>query len=495
MKIYFLGHSEILIEIKNNHNKKIKILNDCWLSNYAFGDFLQRNPIWYSYTNFLKDLDYIYISHPHCDHLDPYTLYPIYQLYKPKILLPENLLWLEKLIKKYIQTEIIILPNNQLQKIDGLNFYGITFSSKYETNEKDVMSLFIWNDDEIIFLEEDIAIPEEEEAYEIIYNKFSRKDFKTRIYISIRNELEGFFLSTDEEDYKQRNLKIQQYIKKRNEEIEWDYYKFIINKNIKNIYKIKNLIKIYIGQGMIYPVEYFDKLLDISCPLSLERLVDIEKRIMKKYNFNVNLYSQEVGSSIEIHNGFIKDKGPFSKEFKYFSTDYKNINFRKEILNAPVFSEKRNTGNQEKLVKQLLERLYIYLNSNPEIPFIKLIKEQYTIGILYGIKYKYNIKYYQLNFRNYGFVEINSAENLNVFEWYWANDIEDYYNGKLDLFSSVLLNLKNFKSFYFWTMMGIPFLNNDIVYNKMNFHFQNAFTNHKVEDFVLPVIKNKIKII
>ena len=43
----------------------------------------------------LKTLDAIYISHAHCDHLDPYTLIEIYKYASPILILPFTLKYLE----------------------------------------------------------------------------------------------------------------------------------------------------------------------------------------------------------------------------------------------------------------------------------------------------------------------------------------------------------------------------------------------------------------
>jgi ribonuclease BN (tRNA processing enzyme) len=491
MKIYFLGHSEIIVEIKNYKKESIRILNDAWLSNFAFGDFLQRNPIWNWNYPFLGKIDYIYLSHPHCDHFDPYSLYWIYQHQKPTILLPENIGWAEELIRFFLKdVDMIILQNNKTIESNGIKFTGITFYPDYETNEKDVMTLFISNEEEIIFLEEDCAIPENRDSYQILYNEFSKKNYKNRVYICVRNELEGFFLSTDEEKYIHRTKKIQHYLQKRQEEIQWDYYKFEEN-DLPNIYQLNNFIKIYTGQGMIYPIEISKELLKISSPLPLKKIVEIERKVQKKYLYNFPILYQEPGYIYEIEKGKFINKKIFTQAFEFYHVDFKYLNFIKKIYDKPIFDEKRNLNQQRKLIFKLLERLYIYLGSNPQIPFLQLLKEKYCIEIRYGFRNNFKKIYYYLDFSYYGFIEKEDSP-LKPWEIYWANDIEDYYRGKLDQFSSILLNLNEFRSFYFWTMLGLPFLNNDIVKNKIKFHFENAFSGRRVDDYVLPIIKNKI---
>ena len=118
MKIHYLGHSEFVVEIQNSSGKTIKILSDAWLSNYAFGDMMARYPkIEVDYSKL--ELDAIFISHSHCDHLDPYTLVKIYENLKPRplLLIPETLLFLVPLFEKY-------LPKQKIQILkSGIPFH------------------------------------------------------------------------------------------------------------------------------------------------------------------------------------------------------------------------------------------------------------------------------------------------------------------------------------------------------------------------------------
>ena len=57
MIIDYLGHSEVLINIKNSNNENVQILSDAWLSSYSVADLMQRNPIIkLDYENFAPDV-------------------------------------------------------------------------------------------------------------------------------------------------------------------------------------------------------------------------------------------------------------------------------------------------------------------------------------------------------------------------------------------------------------------------------------------------------
>jgi L-ascorbate metabolism protein UlaG (beta-lactamase superfamily) len=66
-------------------------------------------------------VDAIFLSHSHSDHLDPYTLIKIYEIQKPRplLLIPETLLFLVPLFEKH-------LPKQKIQILKS----GHTFNLK-----------------------------------------------------------------------------------------------------------------------------------------------------------------------------------------------------------------------------------------------------------------------------------------------------------------------------------------------------------------------------
>lgn len=117
MKIDYLWHSEFVLNIENKNWETVKIMSDSWLSNYAFWDMMQRNPkIKLDYEK-IQDLDAIFLSHSHCDHIDPYTLIDIYKAIKPRplLLIPETIEFLVPLFRKYLEKQKIhILRNKEI---------------------------------------------------------------------------------------------------------------------------------------------------------------------------------------------------------------------------------------------------------------------------------------------------------------------------------------------------------------------------------------------
>jgi hypothetical protein len=52
------------------------------------------------------------------------------------------------------------------------------------------MTLAISNEKELVYAEVDTLPPNTEEAQEILYDVFTKKDYKSALYMATRNELE-----------------------------------------------------------------------------------------------------------------------------------------------------------------------------------------------------------------------------------------------------------------------------------------------------------------
>jgi L-ascorbate metabolism protein UlaG (beta-lactamase superfamily) len=82
------------------------------LSDYAFGDLMERTPRIKLDSDKIKTLDVIFLSHAHCDHFDPYTLVPLFRVANPLLILPETLAYIIPVLTQYIpRAKIQILRN------------------------------------------------------------------------------------------------------------------------------------------------------------------------------------------------------------------------------------------------------------------------------------------------------------------------------------------------------------------------------------------------
>ena len=124
------------------------------------------------------------------------------------------------------------------------------FSQDDITNEDDVMMIAISNDTELLFAEIDTVIDEyNEEAQNELFKIFDRKDYKTRTYLSSRNELEGQLRIVDFDEKRRKSFR-SEYISQKKEEMRSRYEKFEYEEYVDfpNIYTLPGFNRGFIGQ-------------------------------------------------------------------------------------------------------------------------------------------------------------------------------------------------------------------------------------------------------
>ena len=69
----------------------------------------------------LPKIDYIFISHSHLYHLDPYFLTEFFRYQSPTLLIPETCQFALDILKKYLpEAKITIMRNNEKILKDGV---------------------------------------------------------------------------------------------------------------------------------------------------------------------------------------------------------------------------------------------------------------------------------------------------------------------------------------------------------------------------------------
>lgn len=282
MLIHPLGHTEFGIEIRNKEGENIRILVDAWLSDYAFGDLMERTPRITLDAQKLKTLDVVYLSHAHCDHFDPYTLVPLFQIASPLLVIPETLAYLIPVLAQYIpQAKVQLLRNRETFTFRGIDFHGICFDNEAITNEDDVMTLAISNHEELIYAEIDTLIPKTEEAYNMLARLFSKKAFARVTYLSSRNELGANLPVLDQKTESDREKFKKQYRSSRKEELEWEY-EMLASGEVPDYTDVPNFSRGFIGQGICYP-SIIDPALSHIGAMSLVDISELETSIAKNY--------------------------------------------------------------------------------------------------------------------------------------------------------------------------------------------------------------------
>jgi len=499
MQIDYLGHSEFVVTIKNSNNEDVRIMSDAWLSNYSFWDMMERNPkIDLDHSKFEK-IDAIFISHAHVDHFDPYTFIELHDNLKntPVLLIPNTISYLTPLLDKYLpKWEYKILKSKTEIEIKWIKIYPLVFNNTYITNEDDVMTIWIYNDKEVVYTEVDTLPSDTVDAQSVLHALFTRRKFESVIYLSTRNELEWNLWMLDFNTLRERESFIQNYLQTREWEIAWQYEKFDYEDyNFKDITKIKNFMRIFVGQWIVYPRVINSEIGQIKV-LPLNELVKLEKKIAKNYWRNDYLMDFfEAWKEYQTENWKLK----FIWDSKYISKiDFddrkpnRKLEIFREFKNLPLNNEKRDHKIQEDIILDLLNNRFLgyYLWNTENNLKNALLNWDYIIKVKYGFDNEYIVKYYKFGFGDMKFEELISKNEKQVYnEDYYANDIEDFFNWKQELYSNFLHKLEKWKSYRFWNVLWVNFLNNDLIYKKMSLHFKRAYENKSVDEYVLNYYK------
>jgi len=497
MRIDYLWHSEFLVQIQNKSGENIKILSDSWLSDFVAWDMMARNPRIKLDYNKLQNIDAIFLSHSHLDHIDPYTLIDLFEKLenKPDIFLAETLAFLVPLFVKFLNNpNIIILENEKTINYKWLQITGLIYKNNFITNEDDVMTLFIENDEEIVYSDVDTEPGSNFEALEFIYNKFTSKKYKSIVYLATRNELEWNLKLVDAKNIKERQKIEREYKEYRESEIEREYAKFS-EEEIDSIYSIPNLTKIFIWQGIVFPREINS---DIFClnTMKLEYVKNLEEKYAKKAWYKVNFSYFTWWQSYEISD---------SKVNHIWNIDYLSVNeyinvaqnlnldFYRKLNFAPLKNEIRDIKEQKEIILDIINnRFFPYALANLEMPLKDIILEspekKYSIKVRYWTKENFETIYYVFDFGKLKF-EKENLENDYFNEDYWANDLHDFYNWTQELYSNFLHKLDENKGYRLWTYLGSNFLNNDLLYKKFDFHFNRAKNKESINEYVLNFYK------
>lgn len=495
MIIDYLGHSEFLVKIQNASGKEVRILCDTWLSPYVVGDLMGRNPIFTINYTALWYIDLIYISHSHSDHLDPYTLIDIYKNLEqaPILVLPETLSFLTSLFEKYIDgIQIHILKNKDVFLYEWIKLRGFIFNNTEITNEDDVMSLFISNDEEILYTEVDCVPPDTPETRNYIYRIFTEKRYQNILYLATRNELEGNLQLLDMSSTDERKKLCRDYEESRKESIEYEYAKFSENiVEYRDVTKIPWFLRVYIGQWICFPIQIDPSYLQVRV-MPLEHNVQWDTYYSRQYGKKFFIGFFEAWKSYKVQNA----KAIFVWDIWYlqnFIFENPKIDISASIsrkyLQGPLSSQLSNFTEQEKILLSLLNTRFLpYWIWNAADPLKNAMTKngRYVIKVLFWNAESFEARFYVLDFARFVF-ERSQKDFSDYDEKYWMNDVFDFYNWEQELYSNFHHALEKWKAYRFWTALGANFLNNDLVYKKFELHFKRAILGHTTEEFVLPV--------
>lgn len=496
MKITSLGHTECLMEFPLKNGDTWRLLLDSWLTDYSVADCMERAPqIKINWEVFPK-IDVVYISHSHMDHLDPYFLTELYRHQSPLLLLAETLAYLIPTLKDFLPefTKIEVLKHSKTRTfMEEIEITGILFVEDRISNEDDVMTLFVAHGDQSAFFEIDTVPPMIYEEQQKVVDLFLSKPYKSRVYVHSNNELEGNLKLFDCTTAKKRNAWIQEYITVRKEEILEEYATMMEHElPLTEIWNAPGFRAVFIGQGLQYPHKLSQALAGNKF-FGLEEVTRMFKKIANTFKITHPFQALLGGNTLDVRTGGIAPANISGTSFVPgypANTDHGELPFRAK---HPLHQTEEIYDSQESKILLALNTRFLPTKIADMTDSLKQILvfdelSDYIIEVQYGNSVQFEKRYYAWGFQRLKFERICPLNGQNlpkIQEIYFANDLVDFLEGRLELYCNFIQTLDPKLNYRFWTVLGADFINHDLIEKKYRYHFEQAKARKTPEDYVM----------
>jgi len=494
MKITSLGHTECLLEFTLASGKVWRLLLDAWLSDFSVADCMERTPRVKIDWSSLPQIDAVFISHSHMDHLDPYFLTELYRHQSPTLLLPSMLGYLVPTVREYLPTaQVELLPHLETRTFAGeVELTGLVFAEDRITNEDDVTTLFVAHGKDAAYFEIDTVPPMIYEEQQKLVDLFMARNFKSRTYVHSANELEGNLKLFDFPTAKTRKEWARQYVAARKEEILERYETSVEHElPLAALWRQQGFRSAFIGQGLRYPYE-LSKTLAATKIFDLEQVAETYGFIASEFGIETPFLALHGGETLDTKSGNV---GPGNISGMAFGdTITANLEHGDSAYRAkgPIYSSTKAPEEQERDILAALNAKFLptkIADQNDSLKQILILEEvtEYVIEVKYGNSAPYDSRYYAWGFDRVAFerLALNGQDIPKIQESYFANDLVDFLDGRLELYCNFIQDLDPEMNYRLWTTLGATFLNHDIVRKKYRYHFENAKSGGTAEDYVM----------
>ena len=500
INITALGHSCILLSFACEEQlDPIQILVDPWLSDHATGDVMSRFPRLRFDIDVLGNIDAVYLTHAHCDHLDPYTLIRLWKELKspPTLIIPISLRYLVPIFQQYLSSpKMIVLEPHKPIDFHGIELLGFFDVGQHSHNEEDVMILILTHQRERVLIEADARLALDLVNFRQYISMLMRDpQLESVVYLSTENELTGTMESRNCLSFNDRQALFEYAFEELYESI---YQLYQPVEDPADLWYEKKLLRLIHGQGLTAPHELDSRWQKILFPVRIADRVQAEREIAHHYGFQHRIDGLRVGYVHTIISGKIKECIPVAgltlldtEESRLFDHA---LSFFPQFPCAPLRSNTRDIPNQKNRIIELLNQFFLpYLHASRNPPMIHLLSENqgtYRIRIHYGQQIYKQAFDYILSFDNYQFVQTPPIEEA-AHEIYWANDLEDFLDGHCDEFSTFCRKQFSAPYMHLWSFLATPLLNSALLIKRIQIHFERASKGKTPGSWVLAMYKEE----
>ena len=491
MELLSLGHSAFRLELAPaGGGPPVRILGDPWLSDYCVGDLMGRFPRLDLDLARLGPIDAIFLSHSHTDHLDPYSLHALWRELDPKpaLLVPVSLAFLEATLAEHLPgVEIVTLRDRE-----RIGFRGVEVEAFFDplargTNEDDVMVLVVDNGREVFLNEADALLPlYEPDVRDLVAGYLAHRE--TAVFLTTRNELAATMGSLSATDAADRRRRVAAALQATGEEIEAILAP--LDDGSDPLWGNGHLVRLVGGQGLAWPADIPGDFNGVLFPVRVADRVRMERDLLGAFDGACDVEEFVPGAVHVLEGGVLAARrdAPFLR----LRDDEADRHYDPEadlfspFPAAPLRDEEREEP-RERILTALSDRFLPWLIGLGAPPIERLLTEsggEYRVRVRYGTTKGHEEIDYRIGFARLGFEPVEPEGEPD--EHYWANDLEDFFDGRADEFSVFVRRPLGGKAQRFWHCLGLPYLNQDLVEWKLRLHFERAAAGGTPGEWVRP---------
>ncbi|MGE4633409.1 MAG: hypothetical protein AAEJ47_10260 [Planctomycetota bacterium] len=494
LKIDALGHSAFIARLSREDGSPFQLLADPWLDDHVIGDVGGRFPRVRPDWSELGPIDCVWISHSHTDHLCPYSLLALHRELQgnPRLLIPVSLSYLEDIFEEFLPDwPITILEQEQPMDLGGIRAHAFFNVRPEVTNEDDCMVLLLENGKEALLSEADAVLPMEDPGTrEMVGDLLLKTGPEQRVFLTTRNELEATMASVDAPDLDARRVAVAHH---RTETTLLAESEIIPNGAEVCPWSHEGTVRVIIGQGISIPHEVVGQWNHCLFPVRISDRARIEQEAAMRENLPLKVLALHGGESVVIEEGEVRSTGSVVGlevlDLEQNRSYDENCQEIADFPVAPLREDERDTASQHVEISRMLQERYLpYLIGQRQPAIEHRITDcggEYRIRVRYGSSTSWLPRDYTIDHTSLRFEE--APVDGDAHEEYWGNDLEDYFRGIADDFSTFCRSFPGGISHEFWDCLGMPFLNNDLVERKIRFHFERAQRGESAGSFVIPL--------
>ena len=348
----------------------------------------------------------------------------------------------------------------------------------HATNEDDVMVLVITNEAERVLIEADARLSLELPNFRHFISMLMRHpDLETSVFLTTENELTG---TLDSRNCLSLDAREELRLTALEELEEAIAFLYMPCDDPHDIWQGDNVLRLIHGQGLTAPHELDPNWQHILFPVRISDRVQLEREVAQDYGCQHSIDNLSVGQTHTVLKGAITEISPFKglvlRDQEQQRTYKPNLSFFPQQDCAPLRRNTRDITSQHiKILNLLNNRFLPYLHGLRDPPVLHLLAEygEYRIKIHYGYEINAQTKEYVLCYNHHHFTEAPQSDNPSH-ETYWANDLEDFLDGHCDEFTIFCRRQFPASEMRLWSFLSTPVLNSDLVYKKIDIHFERA---------------------